>query len=129
MIEDKISNGQIDKMIEPQHQLSGSLIFIKFTKIYSSSLNICSFPKECLSLCLYHTERSLRLDAFVINIHLKKKLVMDFLIGTQGTQGILQTLRWPCEPINLSIRHLESPIEVQLNSWWKTVSLWSIKVW
>ena len=45
------------------------------------------------------------------------------------TRRTAQALRWSCEPIILSIGHFESPTEVQLNSWWKTVSLWSITVW
>ena len=42
---------------------------------------------------------------------------MEFLASMQGTQGTPQTARWPCEPIILSIGHLEGPTEVQLNSW------------
>ena len=48
---------------------------------------------------------------------------MEFLACTQGTQGTTQTVRWPYEPIILSIRHFEGPTEVQLNSCLKTVSL------
>ena len=41
----------------------------------------------------------------------------DFLASTHGTLGTPQTVRWPCEPINLSIGYLDDPTEVQLNSW------------
>ena len=34
-----------------------------------------------------------------------------------GTQGIVQTVRWPCEPIILLIGHFEGPTEAQLKSW------------
>ena len=42
---------------------------------------------------------------------------MEFLADTDGTHGILQTVRWSCEPIILSMGHFEGPSEVQLNSW------------
>ena len=42
---------------------------------------------------------------------------MDFLASSQGTHRTLQVVRWPCEPIILSIGHFEGPTEVQLNSW------------
>ena len=48
---------------------------------------------------------------------------MEFLVNTDGTHGTLQTVRWPCQPIILLIRHFESPTEVQLNSWYKTSTL------
>ena len=47
----------------------------------------------------------------------KKNSVMEFLTSAQGTNRTLQSVRWPCEPIILSIGHFESPTEVQLNSW------------
>ena len=47
----------------------------------------------------------------------KKKLLMEFLASSQGTHRTLQVVRWPCEPIILSIGHFEGPTEVQLNSW------------
>ena len=34
-----------------------------------------------------------------------------------------QDVRWPCEPIILSIGHFEGLTEVQLNIWWKVFSL------
>ena len=49
---------------------------------------------------------------------------MEFLACTQGTQGTGETFRWPDKPIILSIRHLESPTEVQLNSWYEAFYLW-----
>ena len=33
-----------------------------------------------------------------------------------GTLGIIQSMRWPCRPIILSIGHFKCPAEVQLNS-------------
>ena len=42
---------------------------------------------------------------------------MKFLANTGGTHGTLQAVRWPCEPIILSIGHFEGQMEVQLNSW------------
>ena len=45
------------------------------------------------------------------------------------THGTVQTVRWPCEPIVLSIGHFEDPTEVQLNSRWKAASLWSMTAW
>ena len=55
----------------------------------------------------------------------KKKSVMEFLTNIDGTHGILQTDRWLCEPIILSIGNFDGPTGVQLNSWWKVASLWS----
>ena len=49
--------------------------------------------------------------------------VMKFLAITDGTHGTLESVRWPCEPIILSIGHFESRTEVQLNSWRKATSL------
>ena len=40
--------------------------------------------------------------------------MMEFLVNTDGTHQTLQTVRWPCEPIILWIRHLEGRTEVQL---------------
>ena len=37
-----------------------------------------------------------------------------FLAGTHSTQGIAQTVGWPCQPIIFLIRHFEGPTEVQL---------------
>ena len=45
------------------------------------------------------------------------------------TQGTVQTFMWLFEPIILSIGHFKGPAEVQVSSWWKTFSLWSIIVW
>ena len=42
----------------------------------------------------------------------KKFCLIKFLGDTLGTLGTAQTLRWPCEPIILSIGHFESPTEV-----------------
>ena len=42
---------------------------------------------------------------------------MEFLANTDGTHGNLETLRWPCEPIILSIGHFEATTEFQLNRW------------
>ena len=59
-------------MIEPQEQLSGSLIIIDFTKIYIFFLwKFVHFEKKCpwKSLCEYDTECSLLLDALVISYH------------------------------------------------------------
>ena len=42
--------------------------------------------------------------------------VKEFLTSTSATQETTQNVRWPCEPIILSIRHLGRPTEVQLNS-------------
>ena len=39
---------------------------------------------------------------------------MEFLANTGATHGILQIVRWPCEPIILSIGHFEGPTEDQL---------------
>ena len=41
---------------------------------------------------------------------------MVFLVNTDGTQKTLQTVRWLCEPVILSIGHFEGRPEVQLNS-------------
>ena len=46
-----------------------------------------------------------------------KKSVMEFLANTDGAHGTLETVRWPYEPIILSIGHFEGPTEVQLNGW------------
>ena len=56
-------------------------------------------------------------------IHLEKKSMMEFLVNTGVTHQTFQTVRWPCEPIILWIRHFEGRSEVQVNSWLKTVSL------
>ena len=53
----------------------------------------------------------------------------EFSDSTYGIQEIAQTFIWSWESIILSIGYFEGPTEVQLNSWWKTVSLWSITVW
>ena len=53
----------------------------------------------------------------------KKNSVMEFLTSAQGTNRTLQSFRWPCEMITLSIGHFESPTEVQLKIWGKTFSL------
>ena len=59
------------------------------------------------------------------NCIISKELTLkEFLYDVMLTQRTAQTFRWPCEWIILSNRHFESPTEVQLNSWWKTVSLW-----
>ena len=42
------------------------------------------------------------------------------------TQGTAQTVRWSCETIISSIKHLEGSTEVELNSWWKAASCWSM---
>ena len=47
----------------------------------------------------------------------EKFSVNEFLASKQGSLGTLETVRWPCEPIILSVGHFESPTEVQLNSW------------
>ena len=47
----------------------------------------------------------------------KQKSVMKFLAITDGTHGTLQSVRWPCESIILSIGNFQSRTEVQLNSW------------
>ena len=47
----------------------------------------------------------------------KNNSVMEFLVNTDCIHGTLQTVRWPCEPIILSIEHFEGPTEIQLNSW------------
>ena len=52
-----------------------------------------------------------------------KKSVMEFLANTDGAHGTLETVRWPYEPIILSIGHFEGPTEVQLHGWWKAASL------
>ena len=39
--------------------------------------------------------------------------MLEFLANTDGAHDILQAVRWPCEPIILSIGYFESPIEVQ----------------
>ena len=36
---------------------------------------------------------------------------MEFLASAHGTQGLLQTVKWPCEPMILSIRHFEGLTE------------------
>ena len=55
----------------------------------------------------------------------KKNSVIVFLINTDGTQKTLQTVRWLCEPVILSIGHFEGPTEFQLKSWWKAASVWT----
>ena len=62
-------------------------------------------------------------------IHLEKLVSRSLWMMSCCTTGTSETFRWPWEEIILSIRHFESPTEVQLNSWWKTVNLWSITVW
>ena len=47
----------------------------------------------------------------------QKNFVKEFSGSTHSIQGIAQTLRWPCEPIILSIEHFEGRTELQLNSW------------
>ena len=42
---------------------------------------------------------------------------MEFLTSALGTNRTLLTVRWPCEPIILSIGYFEAPTEFQLNSW------------
>ena len=57
-------------MIGLEEQLSGSIIIIDFTKIYSFFLRKCfHFKKSVLEgfFCAYPTERSLPLDALVIS--------------------------------------------------------------
>ena len=63
-----------------------------------------------------------------LKIHLFRKnwLWRNLWMMSYCTQGTAQTFRWSCKPIILSIGHFEGPNEVQLNSWWKTVSLWPI---
>ena len=41
---------------------------------------------------------------------------MEFLVNTDGTHRTLETVRWSCKPIILSIGHFKGPTEVQLNS-------------
>ena len=48
---------------------------------------------------------------------------MEFLANTDDTHGTLESVRWSCEPIILSVGHFEGSTEVQLNSWLKTSSL------
>ena len=47
----------------------------------------------------------------------KKFSVKQFLASTHDTLGTRQTVRWPCEPIILSIGYLKSSTEVELNRW------------
>ena len=57
-------------------------------------------------------------NASIQNLFIYKKyLVIEFLANTDGIQKTLQTVRWPCEPIILSIGNFESATDVQLNSW------------
>ena len=37
----------------------------------------------------------------------------EFSAIMHGTQRIIHTFRWPCEPIILSVGHFEGPTEVQ----------------
>ena len=37
---------------------------------------------------------------------------MELFTNTHGAQGIAQTVKWPCEPIILSIGHFKRPTEV-----------------
>ena len=48
---------------------------------------------------------------------------MEFLVNTDGIHGTLESVRWPCEPITLSVGHFEGSTEVQLNGWFKAGSL------
>ena len=34
---------------------------------------------------------------------------MEFLASAHGTQGLPQTVKWPCEPMILPIRSFEGP--------------------
>ena len=60
------------------------------------------------------------------NSSISKKLALkEPLDVVMLHSGYAQTLTWSCEPIILLIGHFEGPTEVQLNSWWKSASLWS----
>ena len=80
--------------------------------------------REC-KLILLKAQRTFLMLHFKIYSLVKKNSVMVFLVNTDGTQKTLQTVRWLCEPVILSIGHFEGRPEVQLNSWWKTADLWS----
>ena len=59
------------------------------------------------------------------NCIISKELInLDRVYVSCCTQRAAQTFRWRCEPIIMLIWHFESPTAVQLNSSWKTVSLW-----
>ena len=80
-------------------------------------------------LSLHKKKRNL-LQCLISKLFICKNVsVMEFLACTHGSQGTALFVRWPWEPIILLIGHFEGPTEVQLNDWWKTVSLWSITVW
>ena len=59
----------------------------------------------------------------------KKMSVMEPLASTHGTEGIAETVKWPCKLIIFSIGHFEGSTEVTLKSSQKAVSDWSISVW
>ena len=54
---------------------------------------------------------------FKIYSFVKKSSVMEFFVNKDETLVTLQAVRWPCEPVILSIGHFEGPTEVELNSW------------
>ena len=78
----------------------------------------------------YLSENGIFLNACFKNLLICKIFsAKESSASTHGSQGTAQTVRWPCEPIILSIGHFEGQTEVKLSSWWRTVSLWSITVW
>ena len=62
------------------------------------------------------TMNSFTMPYFKIYSFRKKSSVMEFLASNHGTQGIAQTVLWPCQPIILSIEYFKGPTEVKLNS-------------
>ena len=67
---------------------------------------------------LYLSENEIFLNAYFKNLLICKIFsVKESSASTHGSQGTAQTVRWPCEPIILSIGNFEGQTEVQLRTW------------
>ena len=66
-------------------------------------------------------------NALLEQLFISKEIsMMEFLASTHGTQEMTQTIRWNWKPIIFWLGQFEGPTEVQLDSWWKAASLWSM---
>ena len=99
------------------------LVILEYIPIFFSKRTLFPFfnVAECKVVsngALFHPGATLKLEERG-KCRKYSKVPIYFVQGcsSQRTRGTLQVVRWPCEPIILSIGHFGGPIEVQLISW------------
>ena len=103
-----------------------SRVQLMSNRIVGKKLLATDFKTVCKSRLILSKAQLIFFNGWSGNSIISKELTWKrFCMISCCTQGTAQTFRWPCEPTILSIGHFESPTEVQLNSWWKTASLFN----